>query len=458
MRAIHWFRNDLRLRDNTALRAAAERADELLPIFVIDPRLLRTHTAAARRNYLGACLNELAESLAEAGCPLLIVRDDPVAIIPRLIRECGADLLTFNRDYSPYAVRRDQRVSGAAQDAGAKVESFKDKVLFEADEVLTKNGTPFRVYSPYRRAWLAKSRAQSPSPSGPPKLPRPVALPACAKPASLDCEPSEHIAGESAALARLREFVAGDGASYETGRDLPARDATSRLSAALRFGAVSPRTCIEAARKQARKSKRAVDGLAKWVDELVWREFYQALLASHPEVLERSFRPETRAVEWNDDEESFAAWCEGRTGFPMVDAGMRQLVSTGWMHNRARMITASFLVKDLLIDWQRGERFFMEHLVDGDPAANNGGWQWAASTGTDAQPYFRVFNPTTQGRKFDPDGTYVRRFVPELADLPSKHIHDPGSQRPGDYPEPIVDHAERRVVAIARFAAAKDQN
>ena len=234
---------------------------------------------------------------------------------------------------------------------------------------------------------------------------------------------------------------------------MPAQDATSRLSPYLRFGAISIRACFREAREAAADDVRAARGIGKWLDELVWREFYAAILASFPHVLRGAFRREYDGVRWDDDPRGFGAWCEGRTGYPFVDAGMRQLRETGWMHNRVRMVVASFLAKDLLIDWRRGERFFLQRLVDGDPASNDGGWQWAASTGTDAQPYFRIFNPVAQGLRFDPDGVYVRRYVPELARLAGAAAHAPWKS-PGaaaDYPAPIVDHAERREEALARY-------
>jgi deoxyribodipyrimidine photo-lyase len=249
-----------------------------------------------------------------------------------------------------------------------------------------------------------------------------------------------------------RRRGAGCGASSH-----PALRATSRLSPYLRFGALSARSCFLEAREAAAAEPRAARGIARWLDELVWREFYASILESFPRVLRGAFRPEYDALRWEDDERGFRAWCEGRTGYPFVDAAMRELAATGWMHNRARMVVASFLAKDLLIDWRRGERFFMQRLVDGDPASNDGGWQWAASTGTDAQPYFRIFNPVAQGLRFDPEGEYVRRHVPELAGLPGAAAHQPWltPQRAPEYPPRIVDHAARRVEALARYRAAR---
>jgi deoxyribodipyrimidine photo-lyase len=266
-------------------------------------------------------------------------------------------------------------------------------------------------------------------------------------------------AGERAARRRLARFCERAIGDYAEARDVPSVDGTSRLSHHLRFGTLSPRACVRAAEEAARENAKLRVGALKWLDELIWREFYAAVLEENPHVLKRAFRSEYDAVRWNDDAPGFAAWCAGRTGYPIVDAGMRQLAETGWMHNRARMIAASFLVKDLLIDWRRGERWFLEKLVDGDPASNNGGWQWCASTGTDAQPYFRIFSPISQGERFDPRGAYVRRWIPELRDLPDKLVHRPW-EAPAlapEYPGPVVDHAQRRILAVKRFAEARER-
>jgi deoxyribodipyrimidine photo-lyase len=265
--------------------------------------------------------------------------------------------------------------------------------------------------------------------------------------------------GEAAAGRRLRSFLARAVGSYDRDRDRPAVDGTSRLSCHLRFGTISVRRCIQESLECSRAEPATKQGVHRWIDELIWRDFYHAILAEQPRVLSESFRPEFKNIEWDSDDEAFTAWCRGETGYPFVDAGLRQLRQTGWMHNRARMVTASFLVKDLLIDWRRGERYFFRHLVDADPASNNGGWQWAASTGTDAQPYFRIFNPVAQGERFDPGGAYVRRFVPELADVPASYIHCPwkAATPPRGYPRPIVNHSERRVLALERFRAARSR-
>ncbi|MDX2170655.1 MAG: deoxyribodipyrimidine photo-lyase [Deltaproteobacteria bacterium] len=463
MRAVHWFRNDLRLSDNTALSAAA-RADALIPLFVLDDALLAAHASPPRRRFLLDCLASLASNLAHRGSRLIVRRGAPAAVIERLLHETRADRLTFNRDYSPYARRRDAQVEARAARAGARVETYKDRVVFEHDELRTQAGTPFSVYTPYRNAWLARAgdalRARR-APTLPP-LPAGVAsepLPTLTELGCADDARSSLAGGEAAALRRLATFLDGPLRAYARDRDRPGVDGTSRLSPYLRFGAISPRRCIADALARAAAEPGAAVGARKWVDELIWREFYLALLAAHPRLLGEAFKRDFQRVAWNDDADGFAAWCAGRTGFPIVDAAMRQLVATGWMHNRARMIVASFLTKDLLLDWRAGERFFMRHLIDGEPASNNGGWQWAASTGTDAQPYFRIFNPVLQGEKFDPDGTYVRGWVAELAAVPDRFLHKPwqAPTPPRDYPAPIVDHAERRITAVARYEAARRQ-
>jgi deoxyribodipyrimidine photo-lyase len=464
VRALHWFRADLRLADNTALAACAARADEIAFLFVLDDALLASpRVGAPRLAFLHGCLERLAEDLARRGHRLAVRRGDPRREVPRAARECGATLVSWNRDTTPYAARRDAAVERALARRGVAVLAAKDRVVFESGEVRTGAGGAFRVFTPFRNAWHARLAEAPPSEAGPLRLPAPLvalgagALPSLAALGVAAGGPELPTPGEAAARRRLATFVDGSIGAYAKRRDLPAEDGTSRLSHHLRFGTISPRACVAAAREAMAREPRLRAGASKWLDELVWREFYAAILEEHPRVLRESFRPEFERVRWNEDTAAFARWCEGRTGYPIVDAGMRQLAATGWMHNRVRMIAASFLVKDLLIDWRLGERFFLAKLVDGDPASNNGGWQWSASTGTDAQPYFRIFSPVAQGERFDPEGAYVRRFVPELRDVPADAIHRPWRtpRLCPDYPPPIVDHAERRRVALARFEEAR---
>jgi len=461
-RGLHWFRNDLRLRDNTALGALLAGVDQWLPVFVLDPRLLgRSGAPRPRDRFLFACLDRLGRDLAQRGVPLLVRRGRPETVLPELLHQTRASVLSFNEDITPFARRRDEAVRRAVERAGCEVVARLDHVVFRADEVRTATGGTYSVYTPYRRTWWRHWKED-------PRLP--VRMPTLAPPipgfAAEPVAPAPDLgraardlpgAGEAAAERRLRHFLGGPVRCYERDRDRPDLDGTSRLSPHLRFGTISVRRCFEAAVKAAVEEPASRPGVARWLDELVWREFYSAILEEHPRVLGQNYRADTEGVVWNDDPRGFEAWCEGRTGYPIVDAGMRQLRETGWMHNRVRMVAASFLTKDLLIDWREGQRFFFEHLVDGDPASNNGGWQWSASTGTDAQPYFRVFNPVAQGRRWDPKGRYVRRWVPELRGVPDRHVHAPWeADRPlADYPPPVVDHAERRELAIARFRRAR---
>jgi deoxyribodipyrimidine photo-lyase len=460
---IHWFRRDLRLHDNSALAAAArDSGGAVLPVFILDDAILAGRfSSPARTAFLLAGLHALDADLRTRGLRLIVRRGEPLREIMRLAGESGARGVYWNRDYTPYAIRRDSAIKSALGDAGYAAKSFKDVVIFEMDEILTQGGGPYSVYTPYARQWrqllLGGGRAPQPTPA----LASPGELPASAASPDLTdlgmrCEHAIPAAGEARAGALLRQFRDGLG-RYATQRDLPGTAGTSRLSPYLRLGMISPRQCVAAALEAG-----PGPGPDTWVGELAWRDFYVQVMYHSPHVLRGAFRPAYDALAWENDAGLFAAWQEGRTGYPIVDAAMRQLLQEGWMHNRARMIVASFLTKDLLVDWRWGERHFMRLLLDGDPAANNGGWQWAAGTGTDAQPYFRIFNPASQGERFDPDGTYVRRYAPELANVPSRHIHAPHLMAPAeqaradiqvgrDYPTPIVDHRERRARALAMY-------
>jgi deoxyribodipyrimidine photo-lyase len=479
---VHWFRRDLRLADNTALAAASRDSDAaVVPLFVIDERLTDPggrFTGPARVRFLLESLQELDAALRERGSALVFRRGDPRQIVPQVAREARADAVYWNRDYSPYAVARDAALAETLRVAGQHVQQFKDVVIRGPDEIFTQGGTPYTVYTPYSRQWHQRLEEHGIHLEDMPTFGLTAdTLPASEPLPSLD-DLGLHTTqqaipgGEQHGQELLRQFTdlrhTYTIRSYATDRDRPALPATSRLSAHLHLGTVSPRACVQAARQTTHQHPDAADGMRSWVNELAWRDFYIQILAHFPHVLRGAFKAQYNALQWENDPDLFAAWCEGQTGYPIVDAAMRQLNTEAWMHNRARMIVASFLTKDLLIDWRQGERYFMQQLVDGDPAANNGGWQWAAGTGTDAQPYFRIFNPTSQGTKFDPQGDYVRHYLPELTAVPDRFIHEPWKmneemqQQTGvrigrDYPAPIVDHKRQRQRALDMYKATKQE-
>ena len=433
---VLWFRRDLRLRDNPALLAAA--ADEVVALFVVDPHLFDT-AGASRRAFLVQCLGELD---AQLGGALVIRHGAPDEVVPAVVAETGAAEVHIAADYGVYGAARDARVEAALDVPMVRTGS---PYAVAPGRLLTGTGTGYKVFTPYYRAWTdhgVRTPAHGPAASwvrGIRSEPLPEA------PAQAQLPP----AGEVAAEQALERFLCDHVDGYATGRNAPGADATSRLSPYLKYGCIHPRTVL--ARLGSGK------GAEVFRRELAWRDFYADVLWRNPSTLHESLQPKMVALRVDagrDADRRFDAWTAGRTGYPIVDAGMRQLLAEAWMHNRVRMIVASFLVKDLHIDWQRGARWFTQHLVDGDPASNHGGWQWVAGTGTDPAPFFRVFNPTLQAKKADPDGEYVRRYVPELRDLDSAVIHEPWllpDGPPNDYPRPIVDHAEERAEALRRY-------
>lgn len=473
---IHWFRRDLRLHDNTALTAAAQASGgAVVPVFVLDDAILQGRWASpARSAWLLESLRALDAELHARGSQLVLRRGEPLAELLAVAKTCGAQGVYWNRDYTPYALRRDAEAKLELRAAGLAAHSFKDAVIFELLEVATQEGRPYSVYSPYARRWRERLAAEGSAVQEAPQLVAPelwpdgVPLPTLAD-LGMALGHALPQAGEAAAREQLARFAdlrrEGAIAGYAERRNLMAEDGTSRLSPYLRLGALSPRQCLQATQALGAKGAAGA-GVETWVGELIWRDFYMQVLYHHPHVLRGAFRPVYDELEWENDPALYAAWAEGRTGYPIVDAAMRQLRAEGWMHNRARMIVASFLTKDLLIDWRQGERHFMQLLIDGDPAANNGGWQWAAGTGTDAQPFFRIFNPASQGEKFDPLGAYVRRYVPELANVPNKFVHQPHLMAPAeqlradvqvgrDYPRPIVEHKLQRVRALELYGRVR---
>ena len=460
-RVLHWFRADLRLQDNTAFSAAAARASQLANVFVFDEQLLAsTRQGAPRVRFMRDCVERLRAELEARGQSLIVRRGSPVDVLVELARETRSEVVTWNRDPSGYARSRDETVIERLAAEGIRGFSFKDRVVFEAADVDPCQDRPIAVFSPYRKAWWRRFESHPPAEARRFELPpashgvRPGRVPSEAELGLENDRVAIPTGGERAGYARLQTFLETAAGRYKDERDYPALDATSRLSPYLRFGAVSIRDCFRAGRAAIEAEPALRRGVEKWIDELIWREFFQAVLDDDPRLTTRNHRAEFDAFDWEDDPDGFEAWCEGRTGYPFVDAGMRELRATGHMHNRTRMVVASFLTKDLLIDWRRGEAFFMRWLVDGDPASNSGGWQWAASSGTDASPHVRIFNPVLQGERFDPDGDYIRRWVPELEGLRGNAVHRPWEMPlvSSRYPSPIVDHADRRRITLERFA------
>lgn len=462
MRNLFWFRHDLRLADNTGFFAAC-RAGEVVPCVVLDDAFLKNPAIGPNRCALfGRAVAALASDLEKDGARLVVRHGKPEIEIPRLLKDAKADGVYCNRDYEPYAVARDERVKAALESAGSSLKTFKDLVIFERGEILTQTGGMYSIFTPFKKMWLIQDAFPSVLPK-PTQIVYPRELPAL-KSAAFDVdairpESDVPVITESTARTALETFLAAPIFDYARARDLPATEGTSRLSAHLKFGTISPRTVFEKANALLRASRLESNktSIATFISELAWRDFFFQIMAEHPRVASHSFRAEYDSVKWENSPKLLAAWKAGRTGYPIVDAGMRQLAQTGWMHNRVRMIVASFLCKDLLIDWREGERHFSRLLIDGEPAVNNGNWQWAAGTGTDAQPYFRIFNPVSQGQRFDPSGAYVRCWIPELRALPDDCVHEPWDMPMmcPDYPARIVDHAERRLKAIALYKAAR---
>jgi deoxyribodipyrimidine photo-lyase len=463
-RAVAWFRRDLRLTDNRMLETATRGAERVWPVFVADPDLLGRHAGARGRvAWFAASIAALDERLRAHGSSITVLRGRPEAVLPAFAASVGAELIVAAADEDPVAVARDERVARAI---GLRL--VDDQRIVPPSELRTVAGDPYRVYTPFRRALeervladpgVASAADADLSRLAPATQTSRVALvPAPAAPHELP------EAGELSAAATLRTFLRHALAGYREDRDRPGDDGTSRLSPYLRVGAISARAAWRAATNAAERARERGDpglarGAASWRGELAWREFFAHVLAAEPRLATESFRPELDRIAWLEGQAAddlLEAWRDGRTGYPLVDAGMRQLAATGWMHNRARLVTASFLVKDAGVDWRRGEAIFAERLLDADVQQNGGNWQWVAGVGTDAAPYFRILNPVRQSQRFDPDGTYIRRWVPELAELPVEHVHEPwrAPRPPVGYPPPIVDHAAARERTLARYRAA----
>ncbi len=468
MTQLLWLRSDLRVSDNTAL-AAAMAAGPTVALYLITPCQWLAHDdAPCKVDFWLRNLVALSEQLRTLNVPLLIREVDDWAAVPdalfRLCHQLGVRGVHCNEEYGVNEQRRDQAVTERLQDAGVSVQRHLDQALFAPGTLRTQSGGYFKVFSQFRKACLARLSVSPPA-----CIPRPAAqapLPIASDPLPAAVagfpRPTDYLrafwpAGEAFAQRRLTSFVEDDLAQYHQRRDLPAEPGTSQLSPYLAAGVISIRQCLHAALGYNRgELDSGASGATTWINELLWREFYKHILVGYPRVsMHRAFRPETEALPWRRAPYELEAWQQGRTGFPIIDAAMRQLRETGWMHNRLRMITAMFLSKNLLIDWREGERWFMRHLIDGDLAANNGGWQWSASTGTDSVPYFRLFNPTSQSQRFDPDGQFLRRWLPELQHLSSRDIHSPSTHHNLfgviEYPTPIVDLGKSRARALDAF-------
>jgi deoxyribodipyrimidine photo-lyase len=464
-RALFWFRRDLRLDDNHGLSRALAEAGDVVPVFIFDTTILDALPREDRRvEFIHGAVSALKTRLRALGSDLVVRHGEPVASVDALAAEYGATAVYTNEDYEPAAIDRDVRVARALGARGIAVRSMKDTVLFARAEVITGQKKPYTVFTPYRKQWRLRLGADAIAahPSGDqldrlarlPDSPMPGLAALGFRPAGLAntaIEPSE-----SGARAALDRFLRDPIAQYDHARDFPALPGTSRLSVHNRFGTISIRALARAA-----LAAPPGPGPETWLSELAWRDFYFQLLYHYPTVATQPFRMEYADIAWQNDEALFQAWCDGRTGYPIVDAAMIQLNTTGFMHNRLRMIVASFLTKDLLVDYRRGEAYFAEKLLDYDMAPNNGGWQWAASTGCDAQPYFRIFNPSRQSERFDPKASFIKHYLPTLAKADGKLLHAPwehsatlaasGVALGKDYPHPIVEHAAQRDACLAMF-------
>ena len=460
---IHWFRRDLRLTDNTALHAAASSGAQVVPVYILsDWKKNHRWTGPNRQHFLCGCLRSLDANLQSVGSCLILRQGDALAELEKLAVETRAEAIFFNRDPDPFGRAVEEKLEKMGQRLGIAIKPFKDVAIHERREVLTGSGDTFRVFTPYSKAWEKLPK--------PPVAPRVKSLASPTGVASLPLPDNSFWgmppaaggvleAGEKAARLRMKDFLDQRISRYGETRDLPAGGGTSRLSQDLRYGLLSIRElhqeCLKKADTLDAKGRGSV---MKYIAELVWREFYMQILWNFPEVLELEFNPKYRGMVWPGQMSNLERWKNGETGFPIVDAAMRELRETGFMHNRTRMIAAMFLTKDLHLDWRHGESYFMQMLTDGEIASNNGGWQWSAGTGADAAPYFRIQNPWSQTKRFDADGVYIKRWIPELRDVDPVKFQDPpapGLRLAKGYPAPIVDHATARDITLDLFKATQ---
>lgn len=454
---VFWFRRDLRVTDNMGLQACIKAGLPCALLLILDQDILSQPSLSKRRvSFFLSAVKQLSEKIKRIGAELHILKGTPIEVFTELRQKNNINAVYFNEDYEPYAVKRDQQVEACLNEGNVSVHRYKDVVLTDYRDILKKDGSPYQVFTPYYKKWQFMPKERS------------IHI-GSFKTASLisdqmeNFEPSESFAIESDDV--MTTFFKRKIGQYSDQRDYPAMDQTSHFSKYLRFGIFSIREIYHKAElvlNEENSTENERQNVSGFIRQLAWRDFYFQLLHHHPEVVDHAFKKKYDGIKWENNKDHFSKWCEGKTGFPFVDAGMRQLNTEGWMHNRLRMITASFLVKDLLIDWRWGAEYFQEKLLDHDLALNNGGWQWCASTGTDAQPYFRIFNPFSQSEKFDPEGHFIRKYVPELRNVQGKHIHRPfrmsdkeqhhcGCVIGKDYPHPIIDHAKRRERAIVMY-------
>lgn len=482
--ALHWFRDDLRLADNPGLAAAIAHGPTLC-LYILDEGGERRRLGGASRWWLAQSLRALSASLRERGAELVLMRADPADLLPKLVAAAGIDLVTWSRRYEAAAIALDRGLKETLVGAGVTVRSFNSHLLNEPWQVSSKLGEPMKVFTPYWRAARAKGEPAAPEPA--PQRILPLPLPSALARAAVDLadlplEPSrpdwagglraEWTPGEAGAAGRLSDFLSGSLGGYGEGRNRPDFVSTSRLSPHLRFGEIGPRQIWHACQTASAAGMAAggVSDIDKFLSEIGWREFSYHLLFYNPELATKNYNARFDAFPWSPEAEALKRWQRGQTGYPLVDAGMRELWATGWMHNRVRMVVASFLIKHLLTDWRQGEDWFWDTLVDADPASNAASWQWVAGSGADAAPYYRIFNPVTQGEKFDPGGDYVRRWLPELAQLDAGTIHAPwqanaatlrdaGVRLGETYPRPVIDLAfgrQRALDALATIRGAAD--
>jgi deoxyribodipyrimidine photo-lyase len=459
---LFWHRRDLRIVDNVGLWEARQQTPRVVGVFCLDPNILqRDDVAPARVTYMIGSLQELGDRYQAAGSQLLVLHGEPVTALPALASALNARAVYWNRDVEPYGRERDRTVAAAIRERGIDVKAFWDQLLHTPQEIQTSDGSPYKVYTPFWRNWVGQPKAEPlPELSGAePLTPEEqeaatragaIALPSASELGFAWAQPLWLVPGEAAARERLDTFCDKFITDYQEQRNFPANvDGTSLLSAALKFGTVGIRTvwaATEEAMAQGR-SDEAEAGVRTWQQELAWREFYQQVMFFFPELADGPYRSPFKDFPWENDEALFQSWCAGQTGYPIVDAAMRQLNETGWMHNRCRMIVASFLTKDLIIDWRWGEKYFMQHLVDGDLSANNGGWQWSASSGMDPKP-LRIFNPASQAQKYDPEAEYIRQWLTEIRHLETEMLVTgdipPEERERCGYPQPIIDHKSRQ--------------